>query len=160
MVLSASEHVVSIAVAWNESYVTMRRFCSEHSVDKAGALAQLEPLGARATTLGSQIVSWFDSVEKGILDEITLTSRVRAVSSKVDAIVEEAAHLGFPPQDVQDYQARAQSLFLHLSNMTLYYSERGVSTWPEKNRSGLMTSTGAGLSSRPSASGIEREKLH
>ena len=160
MVLSASEHVGSIAVAWNESYVTMRRFCSEHSADKAGALAQLEPLVARATTLGSQIVSWFDSVEEGILDEITLTSRVRAVSSKVDAIVEQAAHLGFPPQDVQDYQARAQSLFLHLSNMTLYYSERGVSTWPEKNRSGLMTSTAPDFLADLRRLEFEREKLH
>ena len=34
MELSASEHVDSIAVAWNESYKTMQRFYREHAVDK------------------------------------------------------------------------------------------------------------------------------
>ena len=158
--LSASEHVNSIAVAWNESYVTMRRFCSEHSVDKAGALAQLEPLVARATIVGSQIVDWFDSIGKGILDEITLTSRVRAVSSEVDAITDQAANLGFPPLDVKDYQARAQSLFAHLANMALYYSERGVATWPEKNRRVLMSGTVRDFRTDLQRLEFEREKLH
>ena len=39
MELSASEHVDSIAVAWNESYKAMQRFYTEHAVDKGNALA-------------------------------------------------------------------------------------------------------------------------
>ena len=126
MELSASEHVDSIAIAWNDSHAERQRFYREHSVDKGTALAQLEPLVARAREIGSRIAEWFDRHEGGELDEKTLIARVRAASSAIDMIDAQASKLLFPPQDVKDYDGRARSLFAHLGNMALYYSERGV----------------------------------
>jgi hypothetical protein len=158
--LSASEHVDSIAVAWNESYRSMRSFYGEHSVDKGEALAKLEPVLERATRIGSQVIGWFDAFERGELEEPTLISRVRTVSSEIDAITEESGNLPFPPQDVRDYDTRAQSLFGHLGNMALYYSERGVETWPEGNRTFLMRSTAKDFQVDLDRLKFEREKLH
>ena len=158
--LSASENIGSIAVAWNESYKSMRSFYGEHSADKGDALAKLEPLIERATRIGSQVIGWFDAFERGELDEPTLISSVRTVSSEIDSITEESGNLPFPPQDVKDYDTRAQSLFGHLGNMALYYSERGVETWPERNRTFLIRTTAKDFQADLDRLKFEREKLH
>ena len=160
MELAASEHVDSIAVAWNESYKKMQRFHREHAVDKGNALAHLEPLVAQATHVGNQVAGWFDRLESGDLDEKTLIARVRAVSSEIDTISDQASNLSYPPQDVRDYDARAQSLFGHLGNMALYYSESGVTKWPAKNRRFLMRSTVKDFRADLQRLEFEREKLH
>ena len=158
--LSASEYLDSIAVTWNDSYTRMQEFYSEHSADKGGALAQLEPLVAQAIRVGSRIASWFDAFESSNLDETTLISRVRTASSEIDAITNQALNLSFPPQDVRDYDTRAQSLFGHLGNMALYYSKRGVTMWPEKNRTVLMRFTVRDFRADLLRLEFEREKLH
>ncbi len=112
--LPASEHVDAIAVAWGESYASQRTFYGEHSVDKGEALVRLEPLVQQATELGSQIAGWFDAFERGEFDELTLMSQVRAVTPEISDITNQALNLPFPPQDVRDYDTRAQSLFGHL----------------------------------------------
>ena len=160
MELSASEHVDSIAIAWNESYAEMQRFYREHSVDKGRALGQLEPLVAQARAIGSRIADWFDKREDDELDEKTLIERVRAASSDIDTISDRASNLSFPPQDVKDYDRRAQSLFAHLGNMALYYSERGVTIWPMKNRTVLMRYTVNDFRADLRRLEFEREKLH
>ena len=158
--LLASEHLDSIAITWNDSYTRMQGFYSKHSVDKGGALAQLEPLVAQATLVGSRIASWYDAFESSNLDETTLIERVRTASPEIDAITNQALNLSFPPQDVRDYDTRAQSLFGHLCNMALYYSERGVTLWSEKNRTVLMHSTVKDFRADLERLEFEREKLH
>ena len=160
MELSASEHIDFIAVAWNESYKTMQRFYRDHAADKGTALARLEPLVAQATQVGNQVADWFDRLENGGLDERALIQRVRSASSKIDTISDQASNLAFPPQDVRDYDARAQSLFAHLGNMSLYYSERGITTWPAKTRRVLMRSTVRDFLADLRRLEFEREKLH
>ena len=158
--LSASEHVDTIAVSWNESHTTMQRFYRDHSVDKGRALAQLEPLVAHASAIGNRIADWFDELESGDLAEDTVMARIRSASSRIDTISDRASNLSFPPQDVRDYDARAQSLFAHLGNMALYYSERGVETWSRKNRRVLMRSTVNDFRADVRRLEFEREKLH
>ena len=158
--LSASEYLDSIAVSWNDSYVRMREFYREHSVDKGGALADLEPLTLQAGRVGCCITNWFGAFESGNLDEPELLARIRAISPEIDAITDKASNLRFPPQDVIDYQNRAQSLFSHLNNMALYYSESGVTTWPEKNRTVLMRGTVKDFRADLRRLEFEREKLH
>ena len=158
--LSACENVDSIAVAWNESYSTMRSFYGEHSVDKGEALARLEPLLEGATRIGNQVSAWFDEVERGELDEPTLISRVRKLSGEIEAITNGSADLSFPPQDVRDYDTRAQSLFGHLANMVLYYSERGIEAWPAENRTLLMRSTVRDFRADLDRLRFERDRLH
>lgn len=158
--LSASEHIDSIAVAWNESYRDMRHFYVRHSADKGEALAKLDPLVERATKIGNQVADWFDSHEKGDIDEATLISRIRAVSTDIDAITGQSMNLPFPPHDVRDYDTRAQSLFGHLDNMALYYSEQGLNTWPKQNRTVLMRLTLRDFRSDLQRLEFEREKLH
>ena len=160
MELSASEYVDSIAIAWNESYEAMRQFYGEHSVDKGRALAQLEPLVAQARAVGSRSADWFDKPEDCDLDENTLIARIRAASSEIDMISAAALKLSFPPQDVKDYDRRAQSLFAHLGNMALYYSEQGVSTWPMKNRTLVMRDTVNEFRADLRRLEFEKEKLH
>lgn len=158
--LSASECVDSIAVKWNDFHAELKRFYSEHSVDKGRALSQLEPLVEQATRIGRRIAKWFDEFESNNLDENTLIARVRTESSEIDAITNQALNLSFPPQDVRDYDTKAQSLFVHLGNMALYYSERGVVTWPEKNRTFLMRNTVGDFRKDLERLEFEREKLH
>ena len=82
------------------------------------------------------------------------------MSSEIDTISDQASNLSYPPQDVKDYDARAQSLFAHLGNMALYYSERGVTTWPAKNRRVLMRYTVKDFRADLQRLEFEREKLH
>ena len=158
--MSASEYLDSIAISWNDSYARMRDFYRERSVDKGGALADLEPLTRRAARVGCRITGWFGEFESGNIEEAALIAKIRAVSPEIDAISDIASNLRSPPQDVSDYQNRAQCLFCHLSNMALYYSESGIETWTEKNRTVLMRDSVKGFRADIRRLEFEREKLH
>ena len=129
-------------------------------MDKGRALALLEPLVARARAVGMRIADWCDKRVDGDQDENALIGRIRAVSSEIDMITDAASNLSFPPQDVKAYDRRAQSLFAHLGNMALYYSERGVATWPMKDRMLLMRHTVNDFRADLQRLEFEKEKLH
>lgn len=101
--MSGAECLDGIAISWNESYAAMREFYRKHSADKGEALAELEPLVLRTARVGCRITDWFKEFENGGLDEPTLIARIRAVSSKIDAIRNKASNLRSPPEDVSDY---------------------------------------------------------
>ena len=161
MELSDPEFIGSIAIAWSDSHEAMRQFYGEHSVDKGRALAQLEPLVERARAVGMRIADLFDKrVGSDDLEENALIGRIRAVSSEINVISDAASNLSLPPQDVKDYDRRAQSLFAHLGNMALYYSEQGVATWPMKDRTFLMRHTVNDFRADLQRLEFEKEKLH
>lgn len=158
--MPASECLDGIAVSWNDSYSEMREFYREHSADKGEALAELEPLALWSARVGRRVTDWFKEFENGGLDEPTLIARIRAASAEIDAITDRAANLRLPPEDVSDYQNRAESLFCHLSNIALYYSERGVTHWPKKNRTFLMRDCVKNFQTDVQRLEFEREKVH
>lgn len=158
--MSASEYLDGIAVSWNDSYSEMREFYRERSADKGEALAELEPLALCCARVGRRLIDWFKEFENGGLDEPTLIARIRAASTEIDAITDKASNLRSPPEDVSDYQNRAQSLFCHLSNMALYYSESGVTTRTRKNRTVLMRDSVKNFQADLQRLEFEREKLH
>lgn len=158
--MSASEKVDSISVSWNESYASMRRFYSDHTVEKGEALARLDPLVDTAQGLGTRISQWFVSFEKGDIDEPSLAQNIHSVSKHIASITDESMNLPFPPEDIKDYDTIAQSMFGHLDNMRLYYSEQGIETWPTENRTVLMRLTTKDFFEDLERLQFERKKLH
>lgn len=158
--LKGSETLDGIAVMWNESYDSMRGFYGQNTAGKGDYLALLEPLLERARTVGMEICSRFDQLDTGTITEDDMIAYMRQVSAEVNAISSDSGNLPFPPSDARDYDSRAQSLFGWLWNMDLYYSERGLETWPEKNRTSMMRSTVQDFRSDLDRLAFEREKLH
>lgn len=155
-----SEVYDGIAIAWNESYDEMHKFYEEHSVDKAEALRALEPLIDKATELGIRIIDFFEAVERDDNEELALIGHINKEMAVIEALEKTAYNLPFPPEDIKDYDTQAQSLIAHLSNMAIYFSSRGVSTWPYINRVHLMRSEVEAFRRTLERLAFEREKLN
>jgi len=160
MSLDADEHVDDIGVAWNEGHDEMRAVHRGLTAGKGELLERLEPLVDRATAIGQEICQAFDKFQAGALGERDLEARLREATPEVDAIVLAHGNLPFPPEDAKDYDARAESLMNWLSNMTLYYSDRGLELWLEPNRAALMQDTVRDFRRDLDRLAFEREKLH
>ncbi len=63
----------------------------------------------------------------------------------MEPIVTELYHqfgnILIPPEDCKDYDQACQNIFATIHNMFLYYSKRGLETWPKSNRDWLMQDT-------------------
>lgn len=160
MALDADEYIDEIGVAWNESHEEMRAYYGGLTADKGDFLKKLEPLVERVCAIGGEICQAFDQFESGAMMEHDLEVTVRGVSAEVAAIVQAHGNLPFPPHDARDYDLRAESLVNWLDNMVLYYSDRGLETWPQENRTSLMRDSVRDFRSDLARLAFEREKLH
>lgn len=160
LTLDASEFYEGIAIAWNQSYDEMRDFYEKHSVDKGEALRMLEPLINKATEVGCMIADSFDSVDRGDMEEHFLIADIAQKADMIQFIENSASNLPFPPEDIKDYDERAQSLVAHLGNMALYYSTSGLETWPQAIRINLMRATVTDFRKDLERLIFEKEKLH
>jgi len=158
--MKAAENIDDIAVVWNESYDSMRAFYDQNSSDKGEYLGCLEPVLQKARAVGLRICDQFEALEQQRISEDEMVAFIRGVESEVDSITSESGNLPFPPPDARSYDSRAQSLFGWLWNMALVYSERGLETWPQHNRTVLMRDTVRDFRSDLDELAAERKRLH
>lgn len=130
-----------IGINWNESYQQMKKFYAKHSGDKGEVVARLDDLVEEAISIGEKAIRWFRCYQDGKYTEEALVAQFDRLRERESELYKRSGDLPFPPHDVDDYDEVCQSLFAHLDNMFLYYSEEGLEQWQESNREYLMSET-------------------
>jgi hypothetical protein len=158
--MKGHEQVEDIQVSWNDSYEEMKSFFAHHTAEKGEVLEKLEPLIGRAVEIGRQISNWFDRFQSGTLSEEALIELIQKASPEISRIYSASGNLPMPPQDLEDYKEVCQSIFAHVDNMRLYFSNEGLAQWPSKNRLALLQMSLGGFARDTRRLQFEKEKVN
>ncbi len=68
------------------------------------------------------------------ITEPELIGRMQRLCPEINAIYMKSGDLPFPPDKIKAYDQINQNIFALMDNVCLYYSEKSLEKWSEKNR--------------------------
>jgi hypothetical protein len=136
-----NDSIGDIQISWYKDYEQMKEFISEHQKDKGKYLEQLQEIRNKAVDLGYKLKHLFVQYQNSIISEEVLISQIQKMEHGSDQISNLSSKLPFSPPDCKNYDQACQMMFLTVSNMFIYYSDRGIKIWSKENRDYLMQST-------------------
>lgn len=159
-VMQGDERIGDIEVAWNKNYEFMKDLVRSFSASKGEVLAKLRPVLKRMLELGDVAVDLFSSYRQGDLSNAAFSRRMEEFQTEVNELYLRSGNLPMPPDDVKDYDEVCHSLFGHVDNLYLPFSELGRDTWNTAQRDGLLYGTIKRYVKDKARLQYEDEKMH
>jgi len=88
--------------------------------------------------LAQEAIRCFEKYQQRSVSETDFIRAMQQREPRATELYRQAGNVPLPPPDVRDYEEACQELFAIVDNMFLYYSPRGLETWPRANRDWLM----------------------
>ncbi len=158
--LRCDERIGDIEIAWQKDYQAQREFLESGSAVKGDYLGKVQPIIGEMVQLGQRAKEIFQRYRAGEVCEPDLILRMQKIQPRVTELYHLSGDIPFPPEDCKDYDQACQNVFATVDNMFLYYSQRGLETWPKKNREPLMTFSIDDFEKDVARVQFEEEKLH
>ncbi len=158
--LDGDERIEEIDIKWNSDYQPHKEFYESHQGTKEEVVNGIQSIRDGLRPLAEQAIQWFSQFEAGEMSEEQLTANIQATESTATEIYDRAGNLPMPPDDTADYDEACQGLFGTIHDLFLYYSVKGIKTWPQDNRRWLMANTIKRFYEDLRRVDFEEEKLH
>lgn len=158
--MKADEVVDQVSITWNKNYQAKKEFNQEHTATKGEILSILEPMIERSLDNFGKVTELHDIRNRNEITEQELISHMQRLCPEINSIYMQGGDLPLPPDDMKDYDQLAQSIFSLLDNICLYYSEKGLKTWPDENRRILVNMGIKDLHREIERLSFEKEKIH
>jgi len=139
--LNGNEKLGDIDVFWNDDYKPHKSFLESHSGTKEQVLEAIHPILNEMVKLAKQTIEYFEEYRCGSISEEKLISKMQKMEPRVTELYVQSGNIPMPPEDCKDYDQACQNIFATIHNMFLYYSKRGLETWPKSNRDWLIQDT-------------------
>ncbi len=136
--LRADEWLDDIAVAWNDQYRVLKRLYAENRGTKQQVVEGLQAILEPMVRSAKRAIDLFGQYSDGRMSEEDFVSAMQKMEPQVRELYLESGRIPLPPQDCGDYEQACQVVFAIIDNVFLFYSERGLRTWPKENRDWLM----------------------
>ncbi|MCH7658905.1 MAG: hypothetical protein IIB05_11390 [Bacteroidetes bacterium] len=102
----------------------------------------------------------FTKYKQGDLSEEEHIKSMERLCPNIDELYYKCGNLPIPPDDCKDYEQVCQNIFAIIHDISLYYSKRGLETWPRNNREWLMQNTIKRYREELRKLDFEESKLH
>lgn len=139
--LKGNETIGDIEILWNDDYKAHKNFLESYSGTKEQVLEFITPILKDMINLAREGVRWFEEYKCGKIPEEELILIFQKLGPRVSELYDVSGNTPMPPDDCEDYDQACQDLFATIDDVFLYYSERGLQTWPKSNREWLMQDT-------------------
>lgn len=139
--LKGNERLENIEVFWNDDYKLHKNFFETHSGTKEEVLESIRPILNDMVELAKQAIEYFGEYRRGKIPEEEFITKMQKMEPRVTELYRQSGNIPIPPEDCKGYYQACQNIFATIHDMFLYYSERGLKTWPKRNRDGLMQDT-------------------
>nr|CBH38629.1 hypothetical protein BSM_21060 [uncultured archaeon] len=136
--LNGNEKVGDIEVLWNDDYKSDNKFFKSHFGTKEEVLENIRPILNEMMKLAKQAIAYFEEYRGRNISEEEFISKMQKMEPRVTELYLKSGNIPMPPEDCKDYYQACQNIFATIHNMFIYYSERGLETWPKRNRDLLM----------------------
>jgi hypothetical protein len=131
----------NIKVLWNDDYKLHKNFFESHYGTKEEVLEAIRPILNEMVELAKKAIAYFEEYRCGNISEEEFISKMQKREPRVTELYPQSGNIPIPPEDCKDYYQACQNIFATIHNMFLYYSKRGLETWPKRNRDWLMQET-------------------
>jgi len=139
--LDGNERLGDIEVSWNHDYNSYKDFFESSSGTKEDVLDAIRPILNGMVKLAKQGISYFEEYKREGISENELILKMQKMEPRVTELYRRSGNIPIPPEDCKDYDQACQNIFATVDNMFLYYSKRGLETWPKRNRDWLTQDT-------------------
>lgn len=158
--LNGNEKVGDIEVLWNDDYKLDNKFFKRHFGTKEEVLGNIRPILNEMMKLAKQAIEYFEEYRGRNISEEEFISKMQKMESRVTELYLGSGNIPMPPEDCKDYYQACQNIFATIHNMFIYYSERGLETWPKRNRDLLMQDDKKRFHEGMEKIYIEESKIH
>lgn len=138
--LRGDDAIDGIAIDWNEHYQARAAFTKAHTVSHATYLARMDAVLAKLQPLMAEVLGLHERYQRRELDTDTYTNKMREFEPKVTDVYRQSGDIGYAPASFEDLSKTFQQLMAAAHNVVLPFSERGLLTWPQRNRDHLVRS--------------------
>lgn len=139
--LSGTEQVNGITIRWNDSYKIHKDFNEGHTGSKEDTLNAISDILKEMKNLAELSIKEFTKYKQGDLSEEEHIKSMERLCPNIDELYYKCGNLPIPPDDCKDYEQVCQNIFAIIHDISLYYSKKGLETWPKQNREWLMQNT-------------------
>jgi len=136
--LGGNEELGEIEVSWNDNYESLKIFFESHTGSKGEVLEAISIVRREMVELAQEAIRCFEKYQQRSVSETDFIRAMQQREPRATELYRQAGNVPLPPPDVRDYEEACQELFAIVDNMFLYYSPRGLETWPRANRDWLM----------------------
>ena len=158
--LNGNEKLGDIEVFWNDDYKSHKNFFENSSGTKEEVLEAIRPILNEMVILAIQGINYFEEYKRGNISEDEFIIKMQKMKPRVTELYLQSGNIPMPPEDCKDYNQTCQNIFATIDNMFLYYSKRGLETWPKRNRDCLMQDTIKRFFDDWKRIGFEESKIH
>ena len=139
--LNGNEKLGDIEIFWNDDYKPHKNFFESLSGTKEEILGAIRPILNEMVESAKLAIEHFEEYRRGNISEDELILRMQKMEHRVTELYLQSGNIPMPPEDCKDYDQACHNIFATIHDMFIYYSKRGLETWPKSNRDWLMQDT-------------------
>jgi len=139
--LNGNEKLGDIEILWNDNYKPHKKFLESCQGTKEEVLEAIRPILSEMLKLAEKAINYFEKYQSGSIPKEEFISAMQKMEPKVTELYFQSGNIPLSPEDCKEYDQACQNIFATIHEMFLYYSKRGLETWPKQNRDWLMQHT-------------------
>ncbi len=139
--LNGNEKLGDIEIFWNDEYQSYKDFFESHFGTKEEVLEAIRPILDEMIELANEAINYFEKYRRKEISEDKFILKMQEMEPRVTELYHQSGNIPIPPEDCKEYDQACQNLFATIRDVFLYYSKKGLETWPKKNRDWLMRDT-------------------
>lgn len=156
---TGDESVDGITLDWNDAYASRAKYYQEHTVSFETYLAAVDRLLTALRPIMATAIDAAAAYQHGLLTEQTYLKHMQELEPLVLDLYREAGNIGFVPVACNSLAQSFQRVVSAAHNVVLPFSERGLHTWPQRNRDYLVRSAIDSFQTEQECMRIERARL-
>jgi len=158
--LNGNDKLKNIEILWNDDYKPHKEFLESYQGTKEEVLEAIRTILSEMVKLAERAINYFEKYQSGDISEEEFISAMQKMEPEVTELYFQSDNIPLPPKDCEDYDQACQNIFATIHDMFLYYSKRGLETWPRQNRDWLMQQTIKRFHDDCRRIGFEKRKVH
>ena len=139
--LNGNERLGDIEIFWNDEYQSYKDSFESHFGTKEEVLEAIRPILDEMIELANEAINYFEKYRRKEISEDKFILKMQEMEPRVTELYHQSGNIPIPPEDCKEYDQACQNLFATIHDMFLYYSKKGLETWPKENRDWLMRDT-------------------
>jgi hypothetical protein len=136
--LSGNDAVDQIVIDWNDAYLQKAKMYQALTTKKEKYLDEVDSIRKRTKDVVAKAIELTEEQETGQLAYDDYVSQMKIIEPALTELYFASGDIGLPPVECKDIDQAFQGMMAFAHNIVLPFSERGLATWPEKNRKYLV----------------------
>lgn len=137
----SAEIINDVGVIKNSSYDMLKRFTLENMGQKNEVLKTTRQLLNRLINDGNQVISLYRAYSNGEMDENSFVIRANPIFKDINDCYFKMSNVDIAPIELSRWSGLCDCVAGKVSDMTLFYNDRGMQTRTQRNREDCMELT-------------------